>query len=245
MSGTSSFSGLEPAAIPEHYANDLERFFYENRGRPLLKWKHYFEVYERHLSRYRGRAPTMVEIGVFKGGSLMMWRDYFGPRAAIWGVDISAEVEAMRAEGFGILVGDQADPAFLERLRREIPRPDILIDDGGHRMEQQIATFDALFAWIADDGVYICEDLHTSYWSDFGGGHRAPGSYIEYSKRWIDSLNAWHSREASLQVDEVTRRAWSLHYYDSMLVIEKRLMQPPESLRSWSDGVYRKILATR
>ena len=112
-------------------------------------------------------------------------------------------------------------------------------------MEQQIATFDALFAWIADDGVYICEDLHTSYWSDFGGGHRAPGSYIEYSKRWIDSLNAWHSREASLQVDEVTRRAWSLHYYDSMLVVEKRLMQPPESLRSWSDGVYRKIPATR
>lgn len=243
MTGSPRFSGLEPVDVPAAYANDLERFFYENRGRPLLKWRHYFEVYERHLARFRGQPLTMVEIGVFKGGSLMMWRDYFGPGAAIWGVDLSPEVESLRAEGFGILVGDQGDRAFLERLKAEVPRPDILIDDGGHRMEQQIATFDVLFPWVADDGVYICEDLHTSYWPDFGGGHRAPGSYIEYSKRWIDALNAWHSREASLQVDEVTRSAWSLHYYDSMLVVEKRRMRPPESLRSWSAGVFRKVPA--
>ena len=243
MSSPPRFSGLEPAEQPAAYANDLERHFYENRARPLLKWKHYFEVYDRYLARYRGRPVTLVEIGVFKGGSLQMWRSYFGPGAAIWGIDISPEVEEMRAEGFNILVGDQADPAFLARVAREVPRPDILIDDGGHRMEQQIATFDALFPWLADDGVYICEDLHTSYWKDFGGGHNAPGSYIEYSKKYVDSLNAWHSREPSLAPDAFTRSAWAMHYYDSMLVVEKRRMQPPESLRSWSAGVYRKIPA--
>jgi len=243
VSTPARFSGLEPVETPAAYANDLERFFHQNRGRPLLKWKHYFEVYDRHLAKFRGRPLTLVEIGVFKGGSLHMWRSYFGAQATIWGIDISPQAREMRAEGFDIMVGDQADPAFLDRVARELPRPDILIDDGGHRMDQQIATFDALFPWVADDGVYICEDMHTSYWADFGGGHLAPGSFVEHSKKWVDSLNAWHSREPSLAVDAFTRSAWSMHYYDSMLVVEKRRMQRPQSLRSWSAGVYRKIPA--
>jgi hypothetical protein len=232
---------VEPIEPPAAFANDLERFFYRNHVRTMLKWRHYFEVYERHFERFRGKPVTLVEIGVFKGGSLHMWRAYFGDAARIWGIDNSPKAEQLRADGFDILVGDQADPAFLRQVVQQVPRPDILIDDGGHRMEQQITTFDLLFPWVADDGVYVCEDLHTSYWPEFGGGYRAPGSYVEYSKQWIDALNAWHSRDAGHVMSAFTRCAWSMHYYDSMLVVEKRRMREPESLVSGAGRLFRVL----
>ena len=98
-------------------------------------------------------------------------------------------------------------------------------------MEQQIVTFEELFNHVANDGVYLCEDLHSSYWGEFGGGLRKPGTFIEYSKSFIDQINAFHSQESSFQVDEFTRSVHSLHYYDSILVIEKRKMEKPYSLK--------------
>lgn len=78
----------------------------------------------------------------------------------------------------------------------------------------------------------MCEDLHTSSWRRWGGGYRRRGSFIEYSKRFIDALNAWHSRQPGrLAVLEFTRSAYSLHYYDSVLVVEKRPMTAPTNER--------------
>jgi len=112
-----------------------------------------------------------------------------------------------------------------------VPRVDILIDDGGHRMDQQIATFEELFPHISERGIYLCEDLHTSYWKEYDAGYRDPGSFIEYSKRLIDQLNAWHAQQDSeLSVDAFTRAAYSMHYYDSVLVIEKQPMQQPRKV---------------
>jgi hypothetical protein len=68
-----------------------------------------------------------------------------------------------------------------------------LIDDGGHTMKQQINTFEEFFTSIAENGVYLCEDVHTSYWSKYGGGYKKSGTFIEYSKNFIDYINAWHS----------------------------------------------------
>ena len=74
----------------------------------------------------------------------------------------------------------------------------------------------------------MIEDLHTSYWKVFGGAYRKIGSFIEYSKNFIDYLHAWHStRPEQLQVSDFTRSVHSLHYYVSILVIEKRLMREP------------------
>jgi hypothetical protein len=98
-------------------------------------------------------------------------------------------------------------------------------------MDQQVTTFRELFEHIADDGVYLCEDLHTSYFPEFGGGLRRPGTFIEFSKQLIDQLNAWHTRDAEQhEVDDFTLSAHSMHFYDSILVIEKRRMSPPVSL---------------
>ena len=208
--------------------NPLEVFFRQHEGRLLHKWHHYFEIYHRHFARFRGQAPTVLEFGVSQGGSLQMWRDYFGPGAKLFGVDINPNCRQFEEPGVHIEIGDQGDRAFLRRLAAELPAIDILIDDGGHTMQQQIRTFEELFGKVAADGVYLIEDLHTSYWPKWGGGVRRRGSFIEYSKNFVDRLHAWHSLEpAKLAVSDFTRSVHSLHHYDSVLVLEKRPMREP------------------
>ena len=65
---------------------------------------------------------------------------------------------------------------------------DIVIDDGGHKMRQQIVSYEELFGHIKHDGVYLCEDTHTSYWLQYGGGYKRQNTFIEYSKNFIDYL---------------------------------------------------------
>jgi hypothetical protein len=69
--------------------NDLTSFFYANTGPLLNKWNHYFEIYDRHFARFRGKPIKLVEFGVSQGGSLKMWKDYFGSQVRLIGVDIN------------------------------------------------------------------------------------------------------------------------------------------------------------
>ncbi len=207
--------------------NDLEKYFEANDGRLIHKLMHYFEIYERHFARFRGTDVHVLEFGVSQGGSLQMWKDYFGPKCRIHGVDINPHCKAVEEERVSVFIGDQEDRAFLKSLAAQIPRVDILIDDGGHSMRQQIATFEELYGHIAENGVYLGEDLCTSYWPKWGGGYRRKGTFIEYSKRFIDGIHAWHSKSPALQVTDFTRTARSLHFYDSVLVIEKGRVEAP------------------
>lgn len=178
-------------------SNDLEAYFYGNTGRLLHKWLHYFKLYDRHFSKFRGRPITLIEIGVFHGGSLQMWKDYFGPEARIVGVDYDPRCLALADEHVQVIIGDQDDRTFLRALRQEIGTVDIVIDDGGHRMSQQIGTFDELWPAVAEGGVYLIEDLHTSYWPEYGGGYGDPTTFVEFAKTLIDKMNAWHTRDAA------------------------------------------------
>ena len=214
--------------------DSLERYFRNNAGHLIHKWHHYFEIYERHFARFRDREVNVLEFGVWHGGSLQMWKNYFGPRARIYGVDIEPACKSLEEERIEIHIGDQGDRKFLRSLRSSLPRIDILIDDGGHTMAQQITTFEELFDDISDEGVYLCEDTHTSYWPEYGGGLRRPGSYMEYAKRLIDQLNAWHTREPGFAPDDFTLSARSIHFYDSVVVIEKHLMEPPRHSKTGS-----------
>jgi hypothetical protein len=208
--------------IPVSTGNPLFEYFENNPGRLIDKWQHYFDIYHRHFQRYRGRPCTVVEIGVYHGGSLQMWRHYFGTQARIIGVDVDPRTATLSAPGIEIVNGDQADRGFLRSLAKHVGPIDILIDDGGHRMTQQIVTLEELFGAVKDDGVLLIEDTHTSYWSDHGGGLRAPFTFMDYSKRLVDDLNAWHSRDPhSFQPGPFTRSARSMHFYDSIVVIEK------------------------
>lgn len=124
------------------------------------------------------------------------------------------------------------DELKQEYLKEKYPKIDILIDDGGHTMNQQIVTFEEMFPHLSYGGTYLCEDLHSSYVDKYGGGYKRPGSYIEYSKNFIDYLHTLYSREETFQTNQFSRTMHSLHYYDSVLVIEKEKMGQPISLKS-------------
>ncbi len=209
--------------------NDLETYFEHNQGHLINKWRHYFGVYDRHLARFRGTEVHLLEIGVRHGGSLQMWKDYFGSRARIYGVDIDPETRGLEDDQIEIIIGDQEDRDFLRQLAERLPRIDVLLDDGGHTMAQQINTFEVLFPRIATDGIYICEDTHTSYWAAFGGGYRRRGSFIEYAKSLVDQMHAYHNQDdvEGWTVTDFTRTVESMHFYDSMVVMEKTRQDEP------------------
>jgi hypothetical protein len=213
--------------------NDLEKYFKENTGRLIHKWNHYFEVYDRHFAPFRGTDVHIVEFGVSYGGSLQMWKQYFGPQAKIFGVDINPECKKLEEDQVEIFIGDQEDRKFLRDLAGKIPRIDILIDDGGHTMQQQICTFEEIFPHITQHGIYLCEDTQTSYSPKFDGGYKKPDTFIEYSKNFIDYIHAWQSSQAdALPITDFTKSVHSLHYYNGILVIEKRPMSRPFHLKT-------------
>lgn len=206
--------------------NDLEKFFLLENHRVITKWLHYFDAYDRFFSKYRGKDVTILEIGVFKGGSLQMWKNYFkgsDNKLQIYGIDIDPGCKRLEEEDIKIFIGSQEDREFLRKIKEEIGKVDILIDDGGHTMNQQIVTFEELFDLVDDNGVYLCEDLHTSYWKDYGGGYKGD-SFIEYSKNLIDYINAHHSETDQLQVNSYTDSIGYVTYCDSMIFIEKKPM---------------------
>jgi hypothetical protein len=129
-------------------------------GPGLFKWEHYFEIYDRYLHKFVGREVHLLEVGIYSGGSLQMWRHYLGKDAHIYGVDIEEACRAYEDTGARIFIGDQSDRKLWQRLKREAPTIDILIDDGGHLPEQQIITFEEMLPHIRPGGVYICEDIH-------------------------------------------------------------------------------------
>ena len=208
--------------------NDLEKYFLNDHELPLSKWWHYFEIYDRHFSKYRNKDIVILEIGVLNGGSLRMWKEYFGPGAKIYGIDINPACKQLETDGVEIFIGSQTDAAFLNQVKEKIGKVDVLIDDGGHTMDQQITSFEHLYSSVKDDGVYLCEDLHTSYWYPWGGGLNRPGTFIEMSKNLVDKLNHWHCKDVSR--DHFCDHTYSMHYYDSVLVIEKRKMMHPFNL---------------
>ena len=240
-----SVRGSPRADAPET-ENPLAAYFFANPGRLIQKWHHYFEIYHRHFQSLRGRSPVVLEIGVFHGGSLQMWRHYFGPGARIVGIDIDPRCRRFEEPGIEILIGDQEDRAFLADVKRRVPHIDIVIDDGGHAMRQQIVSFEELYPHLQPNGVYLCEDIHTSVAPLFDGGYRRAGTFLEYAKGLVDQLYAWYSFEPDrFAVDDFTRSTFALHFYDSVLVVEKRPMQAPQQSVTYAPQFYDSVQEQR
>ena len=213
-----------------------------NSHRPLYKLEHYFNIYDKYLSRYRNSPVRILEIGVCDGGSLDMWRDYFGKDATIHGLDINPHVYTFSNHNTRIIIADQEDRDSLEELfKNELPF-DIIIDDGGHMAKQQKNSFEALFPLLNENGVYIVEDIQTSYWKSFDGGIRSPSSFIEFSKCLIDYVNIDHFRtedtiplylplKLSLQ-----KHLTSVNYYDGVVVFTKGDKTPKRPIHYFGNG---------
>lgn len=204
--------------------NFLHKYFLNNNGNILHKWNHYFDIYEKHFMSYVNKPILMFEIGVFEGGSLDMWKEYFGPDSTIVGIDINPECKKAEGGGKFVEIGNQSDVQFLENLIKKYGKPDIILDDGSHVMSDLITTFNFLYYNMKDTGVYFVEDLHTCYWESFGGGLKNPNSFIEFAKDRIDELNATYTR-GQLPISDFTKNTQSISFYDSIVVFDKRPQQ--------------------
>jgi hypothetical protein len=201
-----------PVWEPSAATNPLEAYFdAHTEGPGIWKWRHYFDIYHRHLSKFAGTDAHIVEVGVYSGGSLQMWRDYFGARARIYGIDIEPACRAYESDQVRIFIGDQADPRFWETFRNEVPEVDVVIDDGGHRPKQQIATLQGLLPFMRSGGVYICEDIL---------GEDQP--FHSYLMGLASNLHVEEKLTAFQQ------RVGSMHLYPYLTVVELASQVPTE-----------------
>ncbi len=203
-------------------------------SRMLMKWAHYFDIYDREFTRFRSRPISFLEIGVFKGGSIPMWRAYFAKGSKLTFVDIDPDCARHADPGTTVEIGTQADPAFLARLAADYGPFDLILDDGSHINAHQIASFEALWPHIADRGLYVVEDCHTSYWPGFGGGYQNPASFISFAKAKIDAMHSWYTDEDdTFPFDPIAEELNGVRFYDSIVVFEKRRKpHPPTSITS-------------
>ena len=212
--------------------NKLAKFFYdEPKRRVVHKWEHYFDIYDKHFQKFIGKRPKILEIGVYKGGSIDMWKYYFG-ECTIYGIDIDPDCKQYEEPGVHIFIGDQGSSEFWDTFKET--DFDIIIDDGGHTMHQQIYTFERMYDRVVNGGIYLCEDTHTSYVPHFGGGLNKQGTFIEYSKTFIDLLHAYYNSKRytdliGIGIDDnllpidFRRKTWCVSYYDSIVVLDKKL----------------------
>ena len=149
---------------------------------PFTKSWHYLDFYHERIGKLadESRLNTLdqplriLEIGVWRGGSLQLWRDYFGDNAIIFGIDIEEACRELPGIGCEIRIGSQTDAVFLNRVVDEMGGVDIVIDDGSHMCADVVTSFQALWPRLSEGGFYFVEDLHTSYWPQWRGGLRRP-----------------------------------------------------------------------
>lgn len=194
--------------------------FLLNQDKPIHKWTHYFPIYERHFERFRNQSLTFMEIGCGAGGSLQMWKRFFGPFVQIVGIDIEPICKSYEENQIAIRIGNQNDVNFINEVIEEFGVPDIVLDDGSHNMHDILASFNLIYPKQHNNAVYCVEDLHTAYWVEYGGGLKREGTFIEVCKELIDQLNADHTRGA-ITPNKFSKETMSMHFYDSVVLFEK------------------------
>ena len=198
-----------------------------------IKHTNYFAIYEKLFSEFRGKPITFVEIGVLGGGSLFMWREYFGTSARIIGVDLNPGAKKWEAHGFEIYIGDQEDVNFWSKTSDDIGIIDIVLDDGGHTYGQQIVTTHCLLSSIRDGGMLVVEDTHSSYMNGFGPRKY---SFINYVKNKIDEVNL-RSAEGEKSSD-VNSHIWSVECFESIVAFKiNKLLTKHKSIMIVNEGL--------
>ena len=124
----------------------------------------------------------------------------------------------MNKKNVKAIIGDQRKlEKFLEDFLKDKPKFDIVIDDGSHKIEHQKITFEEVYNNISENGIYLCEDLHTSYWKAYNGGLKKSGSFIEYSKDFIDMLNYYHIKNSKMKNKEKFKKNQKFNKFCSLL----------------------------
>ena len=207
------------------------------RGMPQgHKWTHYFETYQAVFGSRQNTPMRILEIGVFRGASLRLWKSYFHhSNTSVVGVDIHPECARFDApsDGIHVRIGSQADSDFLARVVDEFGPFDLIIDDGSHHSSHMIKSFNCLYAaGLKDDGIYFVEDLHANYWLPW---RDSTNSFLDFCKDllelmhahyWKTPLSAWSAGSTSgsslaLEVPEITTMIKEIRFFDSIVAIYK------------------------
>lgn len=158
----------------------------------------FLRFYEPFFEPFRTKTITILELGVGPsknmGKSLLTWQEYF-PDASVIGVDIRPDARGVASERITIEIGDLGEVDFLRYLSTKY-NPDILLDDASHRWSHQILAAGLLLPSVKPGGLYICEDLHTSFppWTERG-----------YADSAIDAVT-WFQQLAACIVGKGQRR---------------------------------------
>lgn len=208
------------------YKGKLLEHFASNKDYKVHKWHHFIPLYDRYFGRYVGKPVRFLEIGVSDGGSLQIWRNYFGPQAIIFGIDIDPRCASLNGKSAQVRIGSQDDPAFLAKVIEEMGGIDVILDDGSHQMTHIKATLLALFPKIASDGIYAIEDLHTAYWHDFGGGFLFGQNFFKLLTQVIHDMHHWYHFRRPVY-GSIASQCVGIHVHDSFVVLEKGAVHPP------------------
>ena len=181
-----------------------------------IKWSSYFQVYEKIFSKYRNKKIKFVEIGVANGGSLFMWKKYFGKKAKIIGIDLNPKVKKLEKNGFKIYIGNQSDKKFWDNFYKKEGKVDLILDDGGHKNLQQISTVHHSLPYVKDGGKIVVEDTGTSYVKkEFNNPSKY--SFINYAKNIIDVI---HRRSPLLkkELNFYSKKIFLVEFFESIVV---------------------------
>jgi len=204
-----------PEVPNEESINPLKDYFESHTsGHGIWKWNHYFDIYHRYFRKFIGKKVSILEIGIYSGGSLDMWRNYFGAGCEVYGVDVQEACKAYEGDGKRIFIGDQANREFWRQIRQQVPSLDILIDDGGHRPEQQIVTLEETLPYLRPGGIYMCEDIH-----------RIHNNFSAYIGGLINHFNSTKVKMPAADLNSVPtafqRDIHAIHSYPFAIVIER------------------------
>lgn len=190
----------------------------------------YCKTYDRLLAPLRGRPITLLELGVGgethpeRGGqSLRMWREYFAhPDAKIVGLDVWPKTLDLPA-GVTVHHGSQDDPERLAQILAQQELPTVIIDDASHHNVLTVRSFELLFpGFLKRGGLYLCEDVHTSYWAENYDGHPDPqvrATAMGFFQKLTAQLN--HATLLSQYRDQYAGMLEYVHFYPELVAIKK------------------------
>lgn len=218
----------------------LENIFSSHTGKVSDKWEIYIKEYNRILYPYKDQPVGILEIGIQNGGSLEIWDRYFKSSTHIIGVDINTACEKLQfnTNKIKIIVGDINTQETENLILENFSNFDIIIDDGSHTSADIIKSFCRYFKHLSDDGIYIIEDIHCSYWKNFGGGIDESYSAVSFLKLLIDTINNehWENSEPRTKIlnlfsaqynisieDESISHIYSIEFLNSLCIIRKKL----------------------
>lgn len=239
------FKNIVKKFLGDSYASKFKlffiRFIYQNDLQKLAlafgtdkEGIHFYaKHYQQHFHGLRHKKMKVLEIGIggydcpkSGGNSLRMWAAYFY-KSNVFGIDIY-DKSCHNARRIKTFKGSQVDEKFIRNVMSEIGGCDIIIDDGSHNNDHVIKSFCILFPLMNKCGVYVVEDLQTSYWDEvagtkWGGSSDLNASHtsVNFFKRLVDSLNYKEFVNENYEPTYFDKNIISIHFYHNLVFIYK------------------------